>query len=151
MRPTRWYVLVVAGILAGGVGYLLTRARYSDLPSPTLYAQVSLFALAIAEAYLAAVTKARLDGRPGTRPVPPIFVARLVALAKASSLVGAIAAGAYAGFLGWVAQLVSTTAHHDVRTAAVGIVAGLALVAGALYLEWIGRVRADDDDQGDRA
>ncbi|HWC36101.1 MAG TPA: DUF3180 domain-containing protein [Mycobacteriales bacterium] len=146
MRPTRWYVLAILGILAGGGAYLVTRAHYSDLPSPTLYAQISLVVIAIAEGYTAAITKARLAGRPGTRPIDPIVVARLVALAKASSIVGALAAGAYAGFLGWVAQIDTPTAHDDLRTAAVGIAAGLALVAGALALEWVGRVPDDESD-----
>ena len=148
MRPTRWYVLVLVGVGAGAVGYLITRASYADLPSPTLYAQISLFVLAIAEAYTAAITKARLEGRPGTRPIDPIVVARFVALAKASSIVGSLAVGGYAGFLGWVGQLGSATAHSDIRTAAVGIVAGLALVAAALYLEWIGRVRESPEVDG---
>lgn len=146
MRPTRWYVLVILGVVAGGAAYLVTRSSYSDLPSPTMYAQVPLAVLAIAEAYTASVTKARLAGRPGTRPIDPIVVARLVALAKASSVVGALAAGAYAGFLGWVAQIDSTTAHRDVRTAVVGMVAGLGLVAAGLALEWVGRVRAEEDE-----
>jgi hypothetical protein len=146
MRPTRWYVLVVSGVVAGGVSYLITRWHYGDLPSPTLYAQISLVVLAIAEGYTAAVTKARLEGRQGTRPIEPILVARFVALAKASSIVGALAAGAYAGFLGWVAQIDSPAAHDDVRTAVVGVVAGLALIAGALALEWVGRIPKDDEE-----
>ncbi len=146
MRPTRWYFLAILGVAAGGAAYLITRARYSDLPSPTLYAQISLFVLAIAEGYTAATTRARLDGRPGTRPIEPMLVARFVALAKASSIVGALAAGAYAGFLGWVVQIDSPTAHDDVRTSVVGIAAGLALVAGALALEWVGRVPKQDDE-----
>lgn len=146
MRPTRWYVLIVLGCVAGGAAYVITRSHYNDLPSPTLYAQISLFVLAIAEAYTAAMTKARLERRPGTRPIDPIVVARLVALAKASSIVGALAGGAYAGFLGWVAQIDSPTAHSDVRTAVVGIVGGLGLVAAALVLEWVGRVPKVDDE-----
>lgn len=146
MRPTRWYVLVIMGVLAGAVAYLITRSSYNDLPSPTLYAQISLILLAIAEGYTAALTKARLEGRRGTRPIEPMVVAKLVALAKASSIVGALAGGGYAGFLGWVAQIDSPTAHDDVRTAVVGIAAGLALVAGALALEWVGRVPKEDDE-----
>lgn len=145
MRPTRWYVLVALGIAAGGAAYLITRSRYSDLPSPTLYAQISLAGLAIAEGYTASMTRARLAGRPGTRPIDPLLVARLVALAKASSIVGVLAAGAYAGFLGWVAQIDSPTAHSDVRTAAVGIAAGLLLMAAGLALEWVGRIPKDAD------
>jgi len=147
MRPTRWHVLVILAIVAGGAAYLVTRASYSDLPSPTLYAQISLFAFAIAEGYTASITRSRLAGRPGTRPIEPILVARLVALAKASSIVGALVSGAYAGFLGWVVQIDTPTAHTDVRTAAVGIAAGVALIAGALALEWVGRIPDDDDDE----
>jgi hypothetical protein len=135
------------GAVAGVVGYLVTRSYYSDLPSPTIYAQASLFVLAIAEGYTASLTKARIDGRQGTRPINPLVVARLVALAKASSVVGAVAAGAYAGFLGWVVQVNSTTAHQDVRTSAVGVAAGLATIGGALYLEWAGRVPPVEDDE----
>jgi hypothetical protein len=116
------------------------------LPSPTLYAQISLVVLAFAEAYTASMTKARLEGRPGTRPIEPIVVARLVALAKASSIVGALAAGGYAGFLGWVVQLSSTQAHTDIRTSAVGIAASALLTVGALCLEWVGRVPEDSED-----
>ena len=147
MRPTRWYALAVLAVVSGGVAYLVTRGYYSDLPSPTLYAQISLLALAVAEGYTASVTKARLAGRPGTRPIEPILVARLVALAKATSIVGALASGAYAGFLGWVAQVDTPTAHTDVRTAAVGIVAGVALIVAGLALEWVGRIKEDDDDE----
>jgi hypothetical protein len=146
MRPTRWYVLVLLAVVAGGAMYLFTRAHYGDMPSPTMYAQITFVLLAIAEGYTASVTRARLAGRPGTRPINPIFVARLVALAKASSVVGALAAGSYAGFLGWVARIDSPTAHQDVRTAAVGIGAGVLLVAAALVLEWVGRIPDDDDD-----
>jgi hypothetical protein len=146
VRPTRWYFLVIIGVFAGGAAYLITRSRYGDLPSPSLYAQISLVVLAVAEGYTAAITKARLEGRQGTRPIEPIVVARFVALAKASSIVGALASGAYAGFLGWVAQIDSPKAHDDVRTAVVGIAAGLALVAGALTLEWVGRVPKQDDE-----
>ncbi|HVU60306.1 MAG TPA: DUF3180 domain-containing protein [Mycobacteriales bacterium] len=147
MRPTRWYVLVGLGVVAGLVAYLITRSYYTDLPSPTIYAQASLFVLAIAEGYTASLTKARLDRRPGTRAIDPLVVARLVALAKASSVGGAVAAGAYAGFLGWVAQVHSTAAHQDVRTSAVGVAAGLAVIAAALYLEWTGRVPPVEDDE----
>lgn len=146
MRPTRWYVLVGVAFVAGAIGYLVTRSTYTNIQSPSLYAQISLFVLGIAEAYTASMTKARLEGRDGTRPIDPLVVARLVAFAKASSLVGAAAAGAYAGFIGWVAQIDAPAAHTDVRTAAVGIAAGIAVVAGALYLEWAGRLPPDDEE-----
>lgn len=146
MRPTRWYVLVVIAAVAGGVAYLITRADYESLPSPKAYALLWIVVLAVAEAYTAALTRARLARRSGTRPIDPLVVARLVALAKASSVVGSVAAGAYAGFLGWVAQIDSPTANSDTVTAGVGIGVSLVLVAAALMLEWVGRVPKDDDE-----
>jgi hypothetical protein len=139
-------MLVLFGVVAGAAAYLVTRSHYSDLPSPTLYAQISLAGLAVAEGYTASMTRARLAGRPGTRPIDPIVVARLVALAKASSIVGSLAVGGYAGFLGRVAQIDSPTAHTDVRTSSVGVAAGLLLIAAALALEWVGRIKEDDDE-----
>lgn len=150
MRPTRWQVLVLAALLAGGVSFLVTRWVFDDLPTPTIYALLWLALLAIAEFYLAATTRARLAGRPGTRPINPLVVARFVALAKASSIIGSLAAGAYAGYLIWIARIDSPTANTDTRTAAFGISFGLLLVAAALRLEYVCRVpKKDDEDDED--
>ncbi len=146
MKPTRWYVLVMVCVVAGGVAYPVTRSSYSTLPSPTLYALLWLVLLAASEAYIAVFTRARLAGRYGTRPIDPLVVARLVALAKASSVVGAAAAGGYAGFLGWVAQISSSAANHDAAVGGAGIGASLALMVAALFLEWVCRVPKDEDE-----
>jgi hypothetical protein len=143
-------VLVALGLVAGAGGYLLTAAYYSDLPSLPLYGPVFLVVLAAAEAYTASTTAARLAGRPGTKPIHPITVARIAALAKATSPIGALAAGAYAGFLGHVAGIDSPQATRDVRTAAVGVAAGLLLVVAALFMERVCRVKERKDDDQDR-
>jgi hypothetical protein len=148
VKPTRWYVLALVGAVAGGAAYLVTKSNYNDLPSPKAYALLWLVVLAAAEGYTAVLTRARLAGRSGTRAIDPLVVARLAVLAKASSIVGAAAAGGYAGFLGWVAQVSSTTANDDSVTASFGVGVGLALVGAALLLEWVCRVpKSDDDDE----
>jgi len=63
--------------------------------------------------YTASTTAARLAGRHGTKPIHPLTVARVAVLAKASSPVGALATGAYAGFLGYVARVDSPQASTD--------------------------------------
>jgi hypothetical protein len=143
-------VLVVVALAAGVLVYFVTRVAFNDLPTPTIYALLWLLVLAIAELYLAAVTRARLAGRPGTHPVNPLVVARFVALAKASSIVGAIAAGGYAGYLLWVFRMSSPTASHDVRTAALGIGLSALLVIAAMVLERVCRVPRRDDDDDER-
>ena len=150
MKPTRVSVLIAVALIAGVAGYLLTTAYYSDVPSLPLYGPIFLLVLAAAEAYTASTTAARLAGRPGTKPIHPITVARIAALAKATSPIGALAAGAYAGFLGHVAGIDSPQATRDVRTAAVGAAAGLLLVVAALFMERVCRVKTPKDDDRDR-
>jgi uncharacterized membrane protein YbhN (UPF0104 family) len=146
MRPTRWSSLGLVAVVAGGATYLLTRSKFASLPSPTVYAQLWLALLAITEFYVAMLTRARLQGRPGTRPINPLVVARFVALAKASSIVGSLATGAYLGYIAWVARIDSPAASGDTRAAAFGASFGLLLVAAALLLEYVCRVPIKDDD-----
>lgn len=150
MRPTRPSILVLAAVVAGAVSYALTRSSYDSNPRPTAAALFGLALLAIAELYVAVMTRARLAGRTGTRPIDPLAVARFVALAKASSIVGALAAGGYAGFLIWVSRLGSPAANTDTTVSAIGVGLSLALTAAALFLEYVCRVPKDgDDDQRD--
>ena len=146
MRPTRVWLLVALAILAGVVAYVLTDNFYADVQSPPRFAPLWILLIALAEAYTAAMTRARLAGRPGTRPINPILVARLAALAKASSVVGALALGAYAGFLGVVVQTNSPTANADTRTAALGVGCSLGLAVAALLLERVCRARRPPTD-----
>jgi hypothetical protein len=146
LRPTRVWLLVVVAIAAAVAAFLASDAWYADVPSPPSYAPVWLAVLALAEGYTAFVTRARLAGRPGTKPIEPIVVARLAALAKASSLVGSVFVGAYAGFFGTVARTESFQAHADRRTAIVGVACSLALVAAGLGLEQVCRARRPRDD-----
>ena len=146
MRPTRAVVLAALVIVAGAVAYVLTRLFYADVQSPPTLAPLWILLLALAEGYTAQMTRSRLAGRPGTKPINPIVVARLAALAKASSPVGALAAGAYAGFLVKVAATAGEAARHDTRTAIAGVVCGLALIVAALLLERVCRVKAPPDE-----
>jgi hypothetical protein len=147
MRPTRRRDLATLALLAVVIAYVVTRHSYSDLPSPTLYSLLWIGLVAIAEVYIALVTRSRLAGRHGTRPINPLLVARIAALAKATSVVGALAMGAYAGFFGWVIQLESTAATRDARTAGIGVGFSLLLIAVASFLEHVCRVPDDPDDE----
>jgi hypothetical protein len=146
VKPTSPWVLVLLALVAGGLAYVLTSQFYADLPSPPTFAPLSLLLIALAEAYLASTTRARMTGRSDTRPIDPIFVAKLAALAKASSPVGARAFGAYTGFLVEVARMSGSAASSDTRTAALGMGCSLGLVAGALLLERVCRARPPDDE-----
>ena len=154
MRPTSVSVLVVAALAAAAVGWLLLSFSYSLLPQLPWSPVIVLAVLAVAEGLLAQNTSARIQRKPGTPRVDPLAVARYVALAKASSLVGAISAGFSAGLVAWLAMEPTQAAHDDLPTAVGGLISALALIGAALWLERACRIPeqpdAKDEDDSDR-
>lgn len=151
MGPTRVSTLVVAALAAAGVAWLLISFFYYDyLPGDLPWLPVvTLAGLAVLEAYAAVNTWARIERRPGKGPVNPLLVARFVVLAKASALAGAIFAGFYGGLTGWLFLEPTQVAASDRNVAGSSLLAALALVAAALWLERSCRVPEQEDD-GDR-
>ncbi len=148
MRPTSLSALVVAGLAAAAVGWLLLSSFYSQMPRLPWLPIIVLAALAVAEAFLAQNTIARIQRKPGAGRVDPLAVARYAVLAKASSLAGALFAGFSAGLLAWLALEPTRAARDDVPAASGGVVAALALAGAALWLERACRVPEEPDQQG---
>ena len=150
MRPTSLSVLVVAGLAAAAVGWLLLSAFYTQMPRLPWLPIIVLGTLAVVEAILAQNTAARIQHRSGSPRVDPLAVARFAVLAKASSLAGALFAGFSAGLLAWLALEPTKAARDDVPAAVAGVVAALALVVAALWLERSCRVpeQPDQKDSG---
>jgi hypothetical protein len=136
-------------VIAGAVGYLIARYDYESLPTIPVTAPVLLVLFGLLEAGLAQSVRARLQGRPGTRPILPLTVARTAALAKASSLVGALSAGGYAGLLAYTAATItgSQPEARDARISAIGTAASVLLVLAAQFLERVCRVPPPPDDR----
>nr|WP_106127652.1 DUF3180 domain-containing protein [Pseudosporangium ferrugineum] len=156
MRPTSLSVLVVAALAAAAVGWLLLSSFYAQMPRLPWLPIIVLTALAVAEAFLAQNTSARIQRKPGAPRVDPLAVARYAVLAKASSLAAAIFAGFSAGLLAWLALEPTKAATDDVPAAIAGVVSSLALVGAALWLERACRVPKEPDrknggDPGRRA
>ncbi|MCE6999560.1 DUF3180 domain-containing protein [Saccharothrix sp. S26] len=137
MRFTKPRDLLAAGLVAGLVAHLLTRLAYDTLPPLPTFAGFTLLVIAIVNVWLAFSLRARILRKPGARPVEPLTAARAVAFAKASSLLGAIMLGAWAGVLVHVlpARGEFEAAGHDVVSAIVGVVCSAVLIAAALWLE----------------
>jgi hypothetical protein len=152
VKFTRTRDLVITGVVVGVLVNLLLVVDYESLPALPTLAGATLLVLAVVELVFAFSLRARLAGREDTKPVPPLVAARAVALAKASSLLGAIMAGAWLGVLVYAlpkrAQLIS--AAGDTRTAVVGLVSAGALIAAGLWLEYVCRAPEDDGHGGDR-
>lgn len=145
MRPTRPRDLLAVALIVAVVTNLLVRLSYGSLPGFPLLAGATLGVLGAAEALAGNALRARIRRKPGTEPVQPLVAARAVVVAKASALAGAVLAGAWAGLLVHVLPRSGdvSAAATDTRSALVGLVCALGLVAGALWLEHC--CRAPDD------
>lgn len=133
------------------VMWLLLRLIYVSLPPLPWTGVPALLLLAIGEAWSGRLVRARLSGNPraGRRqgtPLQPISVARMAALAKASSLAAALISGLAAGFLIYVSgSLGKPDFRADAVVSAAVLVSALVLVASALYLEYGCRVPPTSD------
>jgi hypothetical protein len=147
MTPTRpWTLLVVAAVCAL-VAWLIVRSTFSSLPTLPWTAAPAMLLLAAAETVSGRNLRARIRGRRGGKPLAPIAVVRMAALAKASSVGGAAFGGLAAGFFIYTLGLLSVTVpRNDAINAGTTVAAAAILVAAALYLERSCRAPSRDGD-----
>ncbi len=141
MKPTRARTLLLIGVFATAVSWALLTVIYAQLPPLSWTGVPALLIWAGAEAWTGRDLRNRILGRPGAKPAPPLFVVRIIALAKATSLTAVLIAGACAGFMGYLSgMLTAATPRNDLVTASVTFASSLILLAAALYLEYCCRV-----------
>jgi Protein of unknown function (DUF3180) len=141
---------VLIAVLAAAVTWAVLTAVYSSLPPLSWTGVPALLIAAVAEAWTGRDLRSRIQGRPGARPAPPLFVARMVALAKATSLTAALLAGICAGFIIYLAGKANApTPRGDLVNASLSFGACLVLLAAALYLEYCCRVPKNPDHDED--
>jgi Protein of unknown function (DUF3180) len=151
MRPTRTSTLVIVAVVCAALAWLLLHSVYEKLPPLPWTGVPALLVAAAAEAWTGRDLKARIAGRRGLRPTAPLFVSRMVALAKASSLAAAAIAGLAAGFVIYLSgSLNAPVPRQDALTAAVTLASAVVLACAALYLEYCCRVpNTPDQDRSD--
>jgi hypothetical protein len=147
MTPTRPWTLVAVAVVCAVVAWLVVSVTFTNMPTLPWTAAPAMLLLAAAEALSGRNLKARIQGRRSGKPLAAIAVARMVALAKASSM-GATAFGGLAvGFLAYAAgRLDMTVPRNDAVNAAATLAAAVILVGAALYLEHC--CRAPEDKTG---
>lgn len=147
MKPTRVSTLVAVAVVCAALGWLLLRTLYAKLPPLPWTGVPALLIAALAEAWTGRDIKARIARRgEGVKPVAPLFVSRMVALAKATSMAAAIIAGFAAGFDIYLAgSLSASVPRQDALTAVITFAAAVVLACAALYLENCCRVPEDPD------
>jgi hypothetical protein len=155
MTPTRPRFLLLIALVFGAVTWALLHVIYSRLPQLTWSAVPALLIAAALEAWQGRILHARIIGERG-EPAPPLFVARMLVLAKASSQVAAIFGGVAIGFMIYLSVMLNaSTPRADMVTSGLTFAAALLLAVAALWLEYCCRVPKypgdpRDHDDGDR-
>ena len=157
MKPTRPSTLAAVAVIFALAAWLLLHLIYQRLPPLPWTGAPALLLAAALEAWTGRDLRARIIGRGGvnqTKPPDPLFVSRMVALAKASSLVAAAVGGLAAGVDIYLSgSLNASVPRQDEVTAAVTLAAAVLLACAALYLEYCCRVpnTPDRDETDERA
>jgi hypothetical protein len=148
MTPTRPWTLVAVFAGFALVVWLIVRMTFASLPPLPWTAVPWMLVLAITEAFIGRNLRAKIRGRRGGKPLAPLAVARMAALAKASSLGAAAFGGFAAGFLAYtVGSLEKIVPRGDAINAALTLGAAAVLVAAALYLEHCCRAPKPPDEE----
>ncbi|MET8246741.1 DUF3180 domain-containing protein [Streptomyces sp. NPDC005202] len=141
-------VFVVAGVLSWAGARLWNAV--GTLPSVPLAAPIVLALIAVVLLSTALSLRARLkaqrERRPGAKGVDPLMAARAVVFGQASALVAALVAGMYGGTGVFLLELLDIPARRDQAIyAGSSVLAGIAVIAAALFLERVCKLPEDDD------
>jgi uncharacterized protein DUF3180 len=148
VKPTRPGPLVLSVVVLALAIWGVLAVLYADLPRLPWTMVPTLLLLGLGEAVTAYHLWRRIRRRPGTKPVEPLVVARMAALAKASAYAGAALAGVFGGFVIYLSvQLDKNTPRDDFVVSTGTVVAALVLTGAALFLEYACRVPKSPDDE----
>lgn len=143
--------LIAAGLIAAVIAYLGVQIGYGSLQSIPTLAGATLLLVASVDAVFALTMGPRVRRQEGVERVDALTAARAVALAKASSMAGAIMGGVWLGFLAFLLPIQSTVeaANEDTVAAVVGLVSALVLIGAGLWLEHVLRNPDEPDELDD--
>ncbi|MES4889202.1 DUF3180 domain-containing protein [Streptomyces sp. NPDC096012] len=152
MRELRIRVLIGVFVVAGILSWAGARLWNSigTLPSVPLAAPVVLALIAVVLLSTALSLRARLraqrERRPGAKGVDLLMAARALVFGQASALVAALVAGMYGGTGVFLLELLDIPARRDQAVyAGFSVLAALAVIAAALFLERVCKLPEDDD------
>ncbi|WP_155058105.1 DUF3180 domain-containing protein [Streptomyces blattellae] len=153
MRELRIRVLAGVFVVAGVLSWAGARLWNSlgTLPSVPLAAPIVLAAIAavlLATALsLRSRLKAQRERRPDAKGVDPLMAARAVVFGQSSALVAALVAGMYGGTGVFLLESLDIPARRDQAIyAGFSVVAGIAVIAAAIFLERVCKLPEDDNN-----
>ncbi|MER5951762.1 DUF3180 domain-containing protein [Streptomyces sp. NPDC001904] len=123
------------------------------LPSVPLAAPIVLAVIAVVLLATALSIRSRLraqrERRPDAKGVDPMMAARALVFGQASALVAALVAGMYGGTGVFLLEQLDIPARRDQAIyAGFSVVAGVAVIAAAIFLERVCKLPDDDDTEG---
>ncbi len=144
-------LFAAAGVLSWGAARLWE--SFGTLPSVPLAAPIVLAVIAVVLTATALSLRARLraqrERRPGAKGVEPLMAARAVVFGQASALVAALVSGMYGGAGVFLLGSLDIPARRDQAIyAGFSVVAGIAVIAAAFFLERVCKLPEDDDESG---
>ena len=153
MRELRIRVLVGVFVVAAILSWAGARLwnAIGTLPSVPLAAPIVLALIAVVllatALSLRARFKAQRERRPEAKGVDPLMAARAVVFGQASALVAALVAGMYGGTGVFLLELLDIPARRDQAIyAGFSVVAGIAVIVSAIFLERVCRLPEDDEN-----
>jgi Protein of unknown function (DUF3180) len=151
MKHTSPALLLALALFGGAVGFgiqTLLAAMSMAKVRPEYTLALSLVVIAAFVVVLAVPVRRAVRGRLG-RPIDPFYATRVVLLAKACSIAGALLSGAALGFLADL-LLRSTPSGDGVARILIALGGSIVLLVGGLVAEYLCRVPPRDDDDDDR-
>lgn len=147
MTSTRPSLLLVVGLLAGVGGWFVEVAfvaagKAAMIPPLTLGAAAGIIGIVVA---VLAVPVYRVARKVPGAQVDPFYATRIVLLAKASSLAGALATGATGAILCFLLTRSVVPVAGSVSASAFAVTGAVILLVGGLVAERMCTLPPDDD------
>ncbi|MEU6182103.1 DUF3180 domain-containing protein [Streptomyces coeruleorubidus] len=144
-------VFVVAGVLSWAGARLWN--SIGTLPSVPLAAPIVLALIAVVLLATALSIRARLkaqrERQPDAKGVDPMMAARAVVFGQASALVAALVAGMYGGTGVFLLESLDNPGRRDQAiSAGFSVLAGIGVIAAAIFLERVCKLPEDDEHDG---
>lgn len=142
-------LFAVAVVLSWAIAHLWDSV--GTLPGVPIAAPIVLALIAVALFATALSIRARLkaqrERRPGAKGVDPLAAARAVVFGQASALVAAVVSGLYGGACVYLImyKLDMSPRREQAIYSGAAVLAGIAVVAAAIFLERICKLPDDDD------
>ncbi|MEU9101332.1 DUF3180 domain-containing protein [Streptomyces sp. NPDC048361] len=153
MKQLRLGVLAGLFVIAGVLSWAGARLwdAVATLPSVPIAAPIVLAVIAVILLATALSIRSRLraqrERRPGAKGVEPLMAARAVVFGQASALVAALVCGMYGGTGVYLLSYLDVPSRRDQAIyAGFSVLAGIAVVAAAFFLERVCKLPDDEDD-----